>query len=127
MGLDMYFYKSEQIKCPCCGHNFLLTDHMSMIYYFRKHSDLHGFLMNIWLMNNPEKDNDDFNCEIMEITEDILNLLKDECSKKEHIHYSGFFWGSSYETDWNDTENKLIPIIEEELNKGNKVYYSSDW
>lgn len=43
----MYFYKSEQIKCPCCGHNFLLTDYMSMIYYFRKHSDLHGFLMNI--------------------------------------------------------------------------------
>ena len=114
MGLDMYFYR---------GH----TEENHQIFYFRKHSDLHGFLMDIWLSMNPDKSRDDFNCEELEITKEILDSIENECKNWTHKKYNGFFWGSSYDVDWERTEDELIPLLKEELKNGNKVYYFPWW
>ena len=114
MGLDMYFYRNS-------------VSSENQIYYFRKHADFHGFLMKIWCSLNPEKDSDDFNCDVLEITEEILEQIEKECKNKEHIHYHGFFWGNSYDEDWEMTEKELIPIIRKEFENGNKVYYTPWW
>ena len=115
MGLDMYF----------CRGNSLNEE--SELFYFRKHSDLHGFLMNIWLSLNKNRYGNDFNCEYLEITKEILKSLEEECNKTLHQRYSGFFWGRSTIEQWEETRLELIPILYKELNEGNKVYYYSSW
>ena len=114
MGLDMYFYR---------GH----AKENHEIYYFRKHSDLHGFLMNIWLFMNPGKNGDDFNCKELEITKEIIDAIEIECRNLTHKKYTGFFWGSSCDEDWKRTKKDLIPLLKKELNEGHKIYYVSWW
>lgn len=114
MGLDMYFHR---------GH----AKENDEIFYFRKHSDLHGFLTDIWLSINPGKNSEDFNCEELEITKEIVDAIEIECKNLTHKKYSRFFWGSSYDADWERTKEKLIPLLRNELNEGNKVYYMPWW
>lgn len=136
MGLDMYFYKVNNVKCPHCGHEVfddieLLEnkDNITELCYFRKHSDLHGMLAEIWVSKNPEMKPDDFNCAYLQIDNDIVNRIEKECNKSEknRKHYTGFFWGESNEYDWNETKYQLVPRIREEIAKGNRVYYFSWW
>lgn len=122
MGLDMYFYEVPKGKEP--GSN-----DMEELQYFRKHSDLHGWLEDEWRKQSDEHANADwnaFNCVYMEITPQILMRLKDYLTLPEKKHYQGFFWGATDDAQWEQTR-ELIPRIEEIIKSGNKVYYSSWW
>ena len=110
MGLDMYFEDKN-------GNE---------ICYFRKHSDLHGWLQERWLEANPDKQPDDFNCTKFPITQDILDGMKELCNQTEHEHYSGFFWGESSKEDWEETK-QLCDDIQNMLDEDETVNYYSWW
>ena len=80
MGLDMYFYR---------GH----AEENHQIFYFRKHADLHGFLLEIWRSMNPKKTSDEFNCEEFEITNEILHSIENECKNLTHKNIVDFSGG----------------------------------
>ena len=95
------------------------------IAYFRKHADLHGFLADVWAREtgrNPAE----FNCEDLEITKDILDELSRFVHGPHNKHYSGFFWGASDDSKWEDTKEALR-LVEAELDAGRKVYFHSWW
>lgn len=90
MGLDMYFFQVPKGKGPG-------ADSRMKIQYFRKHSDLHGWLEDEWRKQDNENANADwnaFNRVYMEITPAILMRLKDYLTLPEKKHYQGFFLGS---------------------------------
>lgn len=118
MGLDMYFLRTPKGERPNDSHQ--------EIKYFRKHSDLHGWLEQEWRKENPDEKDRDFNCIYMKITPAILQRLKDYLTQPDKTRYKGFFWGESEESDWQETR-ALTEEIEEILNSGDQVYYYSWW
>ena len=120
MGLDMYFIsvpKGEDPEASNARHT---------IKYFRKHSDLHGWLEERWLESHPEKNGFDFNCVFMQITPEILEGIKKLCTSPElREKYCGFFWGASEEDDWAETFSMCLSP--EMYDKQTDVYYYSWW
>lgn len=122
MGLDMYFFQVPKGKGPD-------TKDKVELKYFRKHSDLHGWLEDEWRAQNSENENAEwngFNCVYMEITPPILMRLKDYLTLPEKKHYQGFFWGATDDEQWKETR-ELVARMEEIINSGDKVYYYSWW
>lgn len=131
MGLDMRFISGkvndnitendrEQLeKCEEKGG-------LRAISYMRKHSDLHGFLTNIWLKTRPEARYTDFNLEYLEITPEIVHEMEELANDPPSMHYSGFFWGESTLGDWENTKI-LCKEIREAFANGERVFYSSWW
>lgn len=117
MGLDMYFHRTPKGELPGEANS-------PVIAYFRKHSDLHGWLERQWRKENH--DEGDFNCVYMKITSAILQRLKDYLTRPQKERYYGFFWGESDAAQWEETR-KLVPRLEEILNSGDQVYYYSWW
>lgn len=117
MGLDMYFYSVPKGQEPSEGKG-------EEIFYFRKHSDLHGWLEKQWHENLGRSE--EFNCVYMEITPDILSRLKDYLNNPAKEKCRGFFWGESTEENWRETR-ELIPRLEEIINSGDRVFYYSWW
>lgn len=113
MGLDMYFYDGDACE----------------IFYFRKHSDLHGWLRDQWLKlkENKEKTSDDFNCVNFQLNSKLIDKMEKYAKKKTHTKYSGFFWGSSDEDDWVRTIEECIPRLRQEIEDGGVVYYHPWW
>lgn len=116
MGLDMYFFTQKPDCDPHCPKE--------EIAYFRKHSDLHGWMDEEW--RKLYGDDIDFNCEYLEITEDMLKRLSDYLKLPEKKHYKGFFWGTSTDEDWKETK-KLIPELKKRMKNGERIYYYSWW
>lgn len=124
MGLDMWFEAfpanvTEEVlnseEKPCEGQE---------VAYFRKHSDLHGWLTEKWLERHPEET--DFNTSYMEITPELLSQMADYANQSEHEHHQGFFWGQSYDSDWERTK-EVCEQIKDILDEGRKVFYYSWW
>lgn len=116
MGLDMYFY--EALNCEE-GDEF-----KKEIKYFRKHSDLHGWLTNLYHEKGGKKS--EFNCIPMELTKEDVNRLLKYAQQTEHEHFSGFFWGESDESQWKETV-VLCKQMQKALKKGHKIIYDSWW
>ena len=114
MGLDMDFYAVPKDEDP------KECEHKIHIKYFRKHSDLHGWLRNYW---HSEKA---FNCVFLQITAEILEDLKKYLRRKNKTRYEGFFWGQSTKEQWDETK-ALVKEIEEWAKDGYDVYYYSWW
>jgi len=123
MGLDMYF-----LKIARGGKPDLDPDACTEIKYFRKHSDLHGWLQDQWLKAQAgETDPYDFNCLYFKVTRKTLNGMKKLCDSKRKKKYEGFFWGESTGEDWLETR-ELCDEIQDLLNDGlYDVYYYSWW
>ena len=101
MGLDMDFFSvrkgSNDTSCENPSYNH--------IQYFRKHSDLNGWLQDKWLETQPEgTDPGDFDCTDFQITQEILDEMKKLCDDKYRKHYQGFFWGESSDDQWELTK-----------------------
>ena len=111
--------KAQLVHCELNGG---LRD----IARFRKHSDLHGFLTNIWLLKNPDTSYTDFNCDYLEITPKILSEIEMLAYNPPKMHYSGPFWGESTLEDWEETKT-LCEDIEKAFDEGERVFYFSWW
>ena len=142
MGLDMTFFEIWGL-CPHCGQ-FQREE----LHYFRKHADLHGWLYDQWEQNKAElnysitnedddiqtlrnvgedSEYDEFNCCYMLITKDVLNKVKRYVKAGKYRKYEGFFWGESDAEQWEETESKLIPEIEEAFKRKHMVFYHPWW
>lgn len=116
MGLDMYFFaratKQEQTE-NLVAHGTHPTE--TEIGYFRKFHPLNNFLGALY----PEEI-EDFNCEELEITPDVLEQIQ--------------AWANDYlpEGEW-DTEKhnylkaQVIPSIQNAFAEGRPVYYVPWW
>jgi hypothetical protein len=120
MGLDMFFIKVPHGENP--------DYEASRIKYFRKHSDLHGWLQEQWLKTQPEGTNpENFNCKYFLITQDVLDGMKSLCAKSRKKKYRGLFWGSSCKEDWDETK-ELCDVIQDCLDSVfTDVYYYGWW
>lgn len=122
MGLDMYFFRQGRDEIRP-GEPGFTDSARSRIQYFRKHSDLHGFLADIWEEEHP---GEEFNYEYLRITPEILGKMKELVAMKDKPHHSGFFWGESSDGDWEETR-EMLPRIAEILALGDRVYYYAWW
>lgn len=116
MGLDMYFYASAD-------PSFKEESTIHTVKYFRKHSDLHGFLEDMWYRKGNTSE---FNCEMMPLTMEDLEEIEKFAAQKDHPKRTGFFWGSSQEEDWEETRD-LIPRLKNLLKSGLSVAYYPLW
>lgn len=108
MGLDMYFY------CSDAGNSL-----REEIAYFRKHSDLHGWLEDLW----KEKGNEGpCNCEELPLTEEDLRRMRDFAELPVHPKRTGFFWGESRDEQWEATR-KLVKELLSAVKDGKQVIY----
>ena len=141
MGLDMYFLEVWDVKPDG-------TFQERNLKYFRKHSDLNGWLAEEWESNKElynyelsknsddsyslvhvgDSDNADFDCCYMLITPELVEKLKKYVHKGEFKQYRGFFWGESSFDQWEETL-KLIYDIEKIFKDtpDHKVFYHPWW
>lgn len=102
------------------------------IKYWRKHSDLHGFMQEIYAQRGGEES---FNCiPLLLNKEDCINISAyakeqlDKYSKNKDIkHTEGFFFGSSCEEDWIETIATFANVLATVDFDKETVYYSSWW
>ncbi len=122
MGLDMFFFR-QPVSAPAPGSEGFNDESLVEIQYFRKHSDLHGFLEEIWVRAHPEEE---FNCVFMPITEEVLKDIQYLVDAPDKQKYEGFFWGESMEEQWEKTK-ELLPKIARAIGAGDRVFYYSWW
>ena len=121
MGLDQYAYVSKNGK-----HD----DDSRDIYYWRKHNRLQGWMENKYRDNGGTKV---FNCVAVELTIDDIEQLDVVINNRMLPETGGFFFGSDSYSDYEgefgykDDDIAFIGLARNELNKGNKLYYSSWW
>lgn len=106
MGLDQWVYAGK-------GE----YDTSEEIFYWRKHSDLHG-----WFEDRFDKG---LNCINVEIDMPTLQSLKEDYSKGLKPA-SGFFWGKS---DWyhHEKTEEFFSIAERYLKDGYKLWYGASY
>ena len=119
MGLDQYLMWKE-------------TDDSEpeLIFQWRKHPNLHGFMTQEWLRLNPTKNADDFNCTPLELTKEMLDRL-DACIHPANPgsglpETEGFFFGESG-GKYDDQDRKMLEFCRGALEKGQRVAYDSWW
>ena len=122
MGLDQYAYVNNQGQ----GHD----DDSRDIFYWRKHNRLHGWMEELYKENGGDGE---FNCKPVKLTLGDIETLEFVINNKMLPETGGFFFGgdsySDYEGEYGykDDDIKFIDLAREELNKGNKLYYSCWW
>lgn len=136
MGLDMYAFKTrkDNITLRTDEDNnraigYVNSDEIVELKYWRKFNALHAFFENYWrekLGNDGE-----FNCVLVEVNEDVLQLLEQAVKDKELVPVTGFFFGSQEPLDEDDYEDvsdfiaKVRKVHKEEPDY--TVLYDSWW
>jgi hypothetical protein len=100
--------------------------------YWRKHSDLHGYFTKIYEERGGEES---FNCEplflskneCLDVIEYSKQMIKSIEDGDDVEHTSGFFFGESAVSDWEDTIKIFEKVIEEVDFDDESVYYDSWW
>jgi len=119
MGLDQYLYLRGE------------GDEPEEIFYWRKHPDLHGFMASEWLSlpENSGKGAESFNCEVLTMTEGIVERLEACTRPNSHTQLpetQGFFFGQS-DGYYEDQDRKAVEFMKGAIEKGQEVYYYSWW
>lgn len=125
---DLYLLACEKIDARERYEGDLIAtrkiiNDMEDIFYFRKHSDLHGYIAENY---SDQADGED-NCSVLLLErEDIIAIseLAQEALSDGVEQYSGFFWGESDDSDWERTLAMCEEIIEQ-LKDDEVVYYSA--
>jgi hypothetical protein len=108
MGLDQYAFArkgEEQIQ----------------IAYWRKHSNLEGWMSNLYAARGGEGD---FNCVELKLFEADLDKLAKEYLSLEEAR--GFFWGASHPED-DDLTSAFLTLAYEKVRDGYEIIYTSWW
>jgi len=124
MGLDMYAYAVEkgdaigalQIKQDC---------KTEQLHYWRKHHDLHGWMCKLFMEKGGEGD---FNCKVLELTNDDLDALQKSLAFNALPHTTGFFFGENPPDDETLADDRyFIEKARQAIKDGKAVYYDSWW
>lgn len=131
MGLDQYMYlrsKDEEIAKE--EEEYGLNE----IAYWRKHSDLQGYMEKIYIERGGDEE---FNLIPLELSKEDIENLKEyaikelkkykENEEEEIEHTRGFFFGESREKDWEHTIEVCENILSVVDFEKEKVVYDSWW
>lgn len=103
MGLDMYLFKHNKFKNNNDEHKAEIRNLSEEVCYWRKANQIRD-----WMVRHTDLDVND-NCEYVEVTADILEKLKEDCSAVLSDHSladkimptsSGFFFGDTKYDNW---------------------------
>lgn len=116
MGLDMYAMVQKENEEP------------KELMYWRKVRQIHNFMEYVWRERTGNK-TDDFNLVELDLDKPLLDTLKQYLlDPGYHINDTGFFFGDG-ELSTESIQDTLgfIKTAVEEIEKGNRVFYSSWW
>lgn len=142
MGLDMYLYKTKKFNSQKAFYENYYDEekfdkdnyYEDIIFYWRKHSDLHGLMEEMYHSRLEEikeyikaEDKECFNCIPLVITkEDVIEII--ELHENNEIPEArGFFWGASREEDFKESLEQFKELLEETDWDNETVFYNSWW
>lgn len=127
MGLDQFAYKTKVKPSKEVDFNEEIEDkELEEIHYWRKHPNLHGWMETLYRKKGGT--GEDFNGNLLVLTPEDLDDLATSIIDKELPQTSGFFFGSSGETEEEDQDVlEFVKKAHREISKGYTVYYDSWW
>lgn len=110
MGLDMMIYGCENDTTPAVE-----------LAYWRKHPDLHGYIVNTFADGVDE-------CQKIDLTADNIENIIEAVNKNNLPETKGFFFGTSSR----DRDAETIKLLTEvsvwlEKNPEGKIFYNASW
>ncbi len=114
MGLDMYAYVAAKAG----------NDQPRDLAYWRKHPNLHGWMLQLWLDQGNEGD---FNGDELELTWADLDALELAVTHGQLPATGGFFFGKDADEHYRESDLEFIKNARAELFLGLKVFYNSSW
>lgn len=145
MGLDQYAYAvrphSDNIEFGWAweAHDQDYDSKVFKIAQWRKHSDLQGWMENLWvtkrtLAGDPPQPSEDgmfagdlgFNCEPVRLSLTDLEQLETAVNRDELPETSGFFFGRST-PERKDNDLVFIRTARDYIADGCDIYYTSWW
>lgn len=131
MGLDM-FLTGEKFLWGDWKHpennpvedGFKITKRILELGYWRKHPDLHGFIVETFAEGKDD-------CQDIWLSEENLQTILEAVKQDKLPHTEGFFFGQSTEEDKQPTieilENAIKWARGKEKNISRSVYYRASW
>ncbi len=124
MGLDMYAYAVEQ-KDAVNSLEIAKDCEMDRFFYWRKHHDLHGWMQQLF---EHKGGSGEFNCQVVELTDEDLDLLTEAVMHSDMPHTTGFFFGNNPpDEDSKANDLDFISQARQKIKEGKVVYYDSWW
>ncbi len=121
MGLDMYaMITKEPLDRPV---DFKVSDG-DILYYWRKHPNLHGWMENLYYAKGGSAN--PFNCTTVQLTADDLARLEVAIRSQNLPETSGFFFGKSDGSEL-DGDLEFLDKARRAQAKGYSVFYDSWW
>ena len=132
MGLDMFLNGEKYLFGDCEASSkedgFEVKEKTLRLGYWRKHPNLHGFIVNEFANGVDE-------CQRIDLSDDDIEKIIKAVKEKALPHTTGFFFGSS---EWWDNEEKLAETIKqledalawsktEEKCVSRSVFYKASW
>ena len=104
-------------------------DKFTKIATHRKFNALEGFMAKKWFENG---NSDEFNCQLLPITEKLLDELESTVEDNDFDPVEGFFFGNTNKNEYYDADiaellTEVIPMVRQHMKDGDIVYYSSWW
>ena len=139
MGLDMYayvaakagqqdeFYEGAEYDADTGEFANPAVNKPRQICYWRKHPNLHGWMAQLWLRREGNKDVNNFNGVELELTAEDLDELEYAVQNDRLPATSGFFFGDGADDYYKPSDLKFIQEARAELFFGLKVFYNSSW
>lgn len=94
------------------------------VYYFRKHSDLQGWMCQEFTDEGGEGT---FNCQSIILTTERLDKLEKALKERSLPHTTGFFFGATNE-DYDIPQTfEMIKLARDAIANGKVVFYDSWW
>lgn len=114
MGLDMAIYAVHANKEESRAND-------SELCYWRKHPDLHGYIVNTFANGVDE-------CQEIPLSKECVQAILLASEEDGLPHTEGFFFGTSRDEDKQDTNTKLtMLLVRMAMNPDMKVYYQASW
>jgi hypothetical protein len=124
MGLDMYA-RAVAPKDAISPISYKQDAEGHELHYWRKHHDLHGWMEQLYHKKGGEKE---FNCEVVELTEEDLDNLTNALDFKQLPETTCFFFGNNPPDEESKKDDlEFIQKARDAIRDGFKVYYSSWW
>jgi hypothetical protein len=130
VGLDMFLYgtKYDMARERPKEDGFQLVEQKLELCYWRKHPDLHGYIVQTFAGGKDE-------CQDIPLSANDLRKILEASESDQLPHTEGFFFGDSRPEDKADTKEQLskaIAWLEDEraaLKEGKirSAYYRASW
>lgn len=131
MGLDMYLTGNRMIARAAAGNAKIIKEEFDLGYW-RKHPNLHGYIVNNFSRDPTTYDGGDINLTV----NDLLQII-DAIKNRELPHTEGFFFGESatdpseiaeeQKEDIRQLQQAIDWLSIKESDASRFVYYGASW